>query len=68
MGRFRYVYVRWEELALDPTTSPGSCVLQYLKLLEIFKKTRNTSKAKKLKYTSNNIFATTLYTRMLNCA
>ncbi len=38
MGRFRYVYVRWEELDLDPTSSPGSYVLQYLKLLEIFKK------------------------------
>ncbi len=27
MGRFRY-YVSWEELDLDPTTPPGSCVLQ----------------------------------------
>ncbi len=26
--RYVQVYVRWEELDLDPTTPPGSCVLQ----------------------------------------
>jgi len=30
MGRFRYckVYVRWEEVDLDPTPPPGFLVLQ----------------------------------------